>query len=175
MDGHFDAGGVINDARAVQIGSIAASMYALIADGKNGLRVVQMISPENVPGHYGFSPRPEPKLIATYPTRTPAIAVGRGLDRDRVVDESGGQTVVFGRRGSRPFNEDEFGLLLRHLDPATGKHTGPRFTVEDLTHKGRAAKTKSGIELAPTLPFRGEPEVAPAPVMAGERLMRRGR
>ncbi len=173
--GHFDAGGVINDARAVQIGSIAASMYALIADGKNGLRVVQMISPENVPGHHGFSPRPEPKLIATYPTRTPAIAVGRGLDRDRVVDESGGQTVVFGRRGSRPFNEDEFGLLLRHLDPATGKHTGPRFTVEDLTHKGRAAKTKSGIELAPTLPFRGEPEVAPAPVMAGERLMRRGR
>jgi hypothetical protein len=171
----FTAGGVINDARAVQIGSISASMYALVADGKNGLRVLQMISPENVPGHYGFSPRPNPKLISTFPTKKPAVAVSRGLDRDRVVDESGGQTVVFGRRGSRPFNEEEFGLLLRHLDPATGKHTGPTYTVEDLTNKGPDAKTKSGTELKPTRGFQGEPEVPLMPPVAGERLMRRGR
>ncbi len=171
---HFTADGAINDARAVQIGSISASMYALVADGKNGLRVVQMISPENVPGHYGFSPRPNPKLIATFPTGKPAVAVSRGLDRDRVVDESGGQTVVFGRRGSRPFNEEEFGLLLRHLDPTSGKHTGATYAVEDLTNKEPAAKTKSGVELKPTLEFKGEPETKVAQHVPLERLVRRG-
>jgi hypothetical protein len=172
---HFNAGGALNDARAVQIGSIAASMYALVADGKNGLRVLQMISPENVPDHYGFSTLPEPKLIATFPTASPAVAVSRGLDRDRVVDESGGQTVVFGRRGSRPFNADEFGLLLRHLDPATGRHTGAAFRVEDLSRQGTAARTKSGKELTPTRTFQAEPEPAPVPAAPGERLTRRGR
>jgi hypothetical protein len=52
----FNADGELNDTRAVQIGSINASMFALVADGKNGLRVLQMISPENVPEHGGFSP-----------------------------------------------------------------------------------------------------------------------
>ena len=94
---------LLNDTRAVQIGSVNASQFALVADGNNGLRVVQMISPDTVPGAQGFSPRPNPRLIATYPTHGEALAVSRGLDRDRVVDETGGQTVVFGRRGSRPF------------------------------------------------------------------------
>src|SRR5271165_1986824 len=75
------AGGALTDTRAVQVGAVNASMYALVADGKNGLRVLQMISPENVPGYMGFSPAPCPKLIATYPTRGAAVAVGRGLDR----------------------------------------------------------------------------------------------
>jgi hypothetical protein len=64
----FTADGQLNDVRDVQIGSVSASMYALVADGHNGMRVLQLISPENVPGHMGFSPKPEPKLIATYPT-----------------------------------------------------------------------------------------------------------
>ena len=104
----------MNDTRAVQIGAVNASMYALVADGKNGFRVLQMISPENVPGYMGFSPRPNPKLIASYPTRGEAVAVSRGLDRDRVVDETGNQTVVFGRRGSRPFHVDEMQEFYRH-------------------------------------------------------------
>ena len=95
---------LLNDTRAVQIGSVNASQFALVADGHNGLRVVQLISPDTVPGAQGFSPRPNPRLIATYPTHGEALAVSRGLDRDRVVDETGGQTVVFGRRGSRPFH-----------------------------------------------------------------------
>src|SRR6185369_15925117 len=45
----YDADGAFNDTRAVQIGSVNASMFGLVADGKNGLRVLQMISPENVP------------------------------------------------------------------------------------------------------------------------------
>ncbi len=172
---HFNAGGVLNDARAVQIGSISASMYAMVADGRNGLRILQMISPENVPDHYGFSPLPEPRLIATFPTASPAVAVSRGLDRDRVVDESGGQTVVFGRRGSRPFNEEEFGLLLRHIDPASGKHSGATYTVEDLSNKGASARTRSGTELIPTREFKGESGTIPVTPAATERLVRRGR
>jgi hypothetical protein len=173
---HFNADGMINDARAVQIGSIAASMYALLADGRNGLRVIQLISPENVPNHFGFSPAPSPKLIATYPTHSPAIAVGRGLDRDRVVDESGGQTVVFGRRGSRPFTAEEFGMLFRHLDPASGRNTGPEFRVSDVAGGPGPLRTKSGAELKPTREFQPEPPPPkPAPRYASERLIRRGR
>src|SRR5258708_26912250 len=111
----FNANGALNDTRAVQIGSVNASQFALVADGKNGLRVVQLISPDTVPGAQGFSPRPNPKLIATYPTKGQAICVSRGLERDRVVDETGGQTVVFGRRGSRPFHLSE---MQRFLHPA---------------------------------------------------------
>jgi len=86
-----------------------------------------MISPDNVPGHMGFSPKPEPKLIATYPTEGSAVTVSRGLDRDRVVDESGNQTVVFGRRGSRPFN-------LREMAAFYKKPTGEYYRVADVSH-----------------------------------------
>ncbi|MDW8344195.1 MAG: hypothetical protein RMM51_06850 [Verrucomicrobiae bacterium] len=115
----------LTDCRAVQIGSVNASMFALVADGNNGFAVVQLISPDTVPGYQGFSPRPAPKLIARYPIRSgEAVAVSRGLDRDRVVDETGNQTVVFGRRGSRPLNVAEMNKLLRHAD-------GALFTVTD--------------------------------------------
>jgi len=60
-------------------------MFALVATAKNGLRVLQVISPDTVPGYMGFSPRPNPQLIATFPTHGEALAITRGLDRDRVV------------------------------------------------------------------------------------------
>jgi hypothetical protein len=160
----FSAGGALSDTRAVQVGSVSASMYALVADGRNGLRVLQMISPENVPGYMGFSPAPNPKLIATYPTRGAAIAVGRGLDRDRVVDETGDQTVVFGRRGSRPFTAAEFDMFLRR--------DGKLFRVEDVTAKDGDLRTTSGAKLTPAAGFRSEPPEAPPPPEAG-RLVRR--
>lgn len=74
----FNAGGALTDTRAVQVGSVNASMFALAADGKNGLRVVQLISPDTVPGAQGCSPRPNPKLIATYRTAGEANSVPRG-------------------------------------------------------------------------------------------------
>ncbi len=141
LDQIFDAGGQLNDARAVQIGSVAASMYALVADGRNGLRVVQIISPDTVEGAAGFSPRPAPRLIATYPTKEPMLAVSRGLDRDRVTDETGGQTVVFGRRGSRPLHLDEMKPFLRHAD-------GSLYRVEDVAMKDGKLVTKAGRVLA---------------------------
>ena len=163
----YDAGGALNDTRAVQIGSVNASMFALVADGKNGLRVLQMISPENVPGHMGFSPAPNPKLIATFPTQSPAVAVSRGLDRDRVVDETGNQTVVFGRRGSRPFNYEEMRKFYRR--------SGSLYTVEDVVLRESKLQTKSGQTLQPARPFQSEPPVEnPSSPSPSQRLVRRG-
>jgi hypothetical protein len=60
------------------------------------------MSPETSQDLWGFSPEPRPELIATYKTKGPAVALSKGLDRDRAVDESGNQLTVFGRRGARP-------------------------------------------------------------------------
>jgi len=103
----FSADGKLNDVRDVKIGMVDASAFAFVADGRNGLRVLQIISPEDSPYAYGFSPKPTPKLIATYRTEGPALAVSKGIDRDRAVDESGNQLAVFGRRGARPLNRAE--------------------------------------------------------------------
>src|SRR5882724_8919564 len=86
---------------------VSSSLFAYVADGVNGLKVVQLFSPTDNPAFGGFSPRPTPKLIATYRTHGPAVAVSKGIDRDRAVDESGNQLAVFGRRGARPFNRQE--------------------------------------------------------------------
>jgi hypothetical protein len=89
-----------------------------VADGKNGLHVVQLISANSTEGAYGFSPKPEPRWIATYKTHGPAVALSRGLDRDRAVDETGNQVAVFGRRGARPLaREDVLKLLKRQRNP----------------------------------------------------------
>jgi hypothetical protein len=161
IDQMFNAGGLLNDTRAVQIGSVSASQFALVADGRNGLRVLQLISPDTVPGAQGFSPRPNPRLIATYPTHGEAIAVSRGLERDRVVDETGGQTVVFGRRGSRPFHLDEMDRFFRHSEFADAKdgntRSGNLYRVEDVMSRDGRLMTKSGGFLSPM----------PTPVPAG--------
>jgi len=70
-----------------------------------------LFSPESTPNFAGFSPRPTPKLIASYKTKGEALAVSRGIDRDRAVDETGNQLSVFGRRGARPFNRQEMERL----------------------------------------------------------------
>jgi len=79
-----------------------------------------------MPTYAGFSPRPEPQLIATYKTKGEALAVSKALDRDRAVDESGNQIAVFGRRGARPFTFAEVQRMLR-----TNDGTGDYFTVND--------------------------------------------
>jgi hypothetical protein len=103
----FNANGAINDAHDVVVGTTNASLFAYVADGKNGLKVVQLTSPDLQPKFYGFSPEPKPQLIAWAKTDSPALALSKGLDRDRAVDETGGQIAVFGRIGSRPFNRQE--------------------------------------------------------------------
>jgi len=115
VDQVFTAEGGLTDARAVRVGSTNASLFAYVADGNNGLRVIQLTSPPTQPNYYGFNPRPVPQLIATYKTRGMAIALSKGLDRDRAVDESGNQVSVFGRLGSRPFTlAEQQKLYLRN-------------------------------------------------------------
>lgn len=123
LDQMFDAGGEISDASDVKLGMVSSSLFAYIADGPNGLRVVQLFSPLDNPAFGGFSPRPTPKLIATYRTHGPALAVSKGIDRDRAADESGNQLAVFGRRGARPFNRQEMERMYLH--------DGKVFTVTD--------------------------------------------
>ena len=63
-------------------------------------------------------------MIATYQTHGPAIAISKGIDRDRAVDESGNQLAVFNRRGSRPFQKQEMEKM--YLTPK-----GKLYTVTD--------------------------------------------
>ncbi len=117
IDQVFNGNGCINDAYDVQLGIANASQFAYVADGRNGLRVVQLAGPE-MDGNDGFSPRPQPQLIATYHLRENgrALAISRGMDRDRAVDESGNQLSVFGRIGARPLNLEEARRMFRRPD-----------------------------------------------------------
>lgn len=115
VDQVYNENGCINDLNDVKLGITNASEFAYLADGCNGLRVVQLTSPET-PGSPGFSPRPFPRLIATYPVSkgARALAISKGVDRDRAVDESGNQLAVFGRVGARPFNLQEQQRMYLH-------------------------------------------------------------
>jgi hypothetical protein len=140
LDQVYDAGGCINDLHDVKLGITYVSQFAYLADGKNGLRVVQLTSPET-PGNDGFNPRPTPCLIATYkiPHGGHALAVSKGLDRDRAVDESGNQLAVFGRVGARPLNKEEQRKLYLHNgkvwtvsdDPTDAMYGPPRPAAGD--------------------------------------------
>ena len=119
----FTDEGRINDLNDVKVATTNASLFAYLADGENGLKVVQLTDPERVPTFYGFSPEVKPALIAWKKTEGPALAISKPLDRDRAVDETGHQVSVFGRIGSRPFNEEERERFYRRKD-------GTLYTVE---------------------------------------------
>jgi hypothetical protein len=106
-DAKGEVGGPLKDTHQVKVAMTNASLYAYVADGEAGLRVLQLTDPETMMTYAGFSPRPRPVLIATFQTKGPALAISKGLDRDRAVDESGNQVAVFGRRGARPFTLEE--------------------------------------------------------------------
>jgi hypothetical protein len=135
----FNANGQLNDTEDVVVASTNASLFAYIADGANGLRVVQLTSPESQPKFYGFSPEPKPALIASRKTASRAIAIAKGLDRDRAVDETGGQIAVFGRIGSRPFNKAEMEKLYLRPD-------GSLWTVSDAVSPAKFVSIQAMIE-----------------------------
>jgi hypothetical protein len=93
------------------------------------LKVLQLTSPATQPNFYGFSPAPNPELIAWATTASPALALSKGLDRDRAVDESGNQIAVVGRLGARPFTRTEMERLF--LDSK-----GAMYKVSDLPSFG---------------------------------------
>jgi hypothetical protein len=112
----FDASGALGDTNDVKVGITNTSLFAYVADGKNGLRVLQLTTPGRDAQVLGFSPPPDPRLIATFRTASPALCVSRGLDRDRAVDEAGNQLSVFNRVGARPFTLAEMQRLYRLAD-----------------------------------------------------------
>jgi hypothetical protein len=136
----FNAEGSIVDARDVVVASTNASPFLYVADGSGGLKVVQLTAPDTQPNFYGYAAEPEPRLVASWQTRRAALSLTRGLERDRAVDESGGQIAVLGRIGSRPFNAEEMKRLYMNDD-------GSLWTVSDQVDGPR------GIESRP-LPFR---------------------
>jgi hypothetical protein len=120
----YTADGRLNDAEDVVVASTNASLFAYVADGRNGMKVLQLQSPESQPNFYGFSAAPVPELIAFRRTKQPALAVAKGLDRDRAVDESGHQVAILGRLGARPFTRTEMEKFFIGPD-------GRPFTVTD--------------------------------------------
>ncbi len=129
--------GKLNDAEDVIVGSTNASLFAYVADGRNGFKVIQLTSPASQPNFYGFSPPPKPELIAWAHTASPALAMSKGLDRDRAVDETGHQIAVFGRVGSRPFTRAEMERFF--LD-----YSGKPYVVTDGAPKDSWMPTKLG-------------------------------
>ncbi|HEX8707463.1 MAG TPA: hypothetical protein VF723_04305, partial [Pyrinomonadaceae bacterium] len=124
-DAKGEPGGGLKDTHQVKVGMTNASLYAYVADGKYGLRILQLTDPETMLTYAGFSPRPQPRLIASFRTKGPALAISKGLDRDRAADESGNQVAVFGRRGARPFTLEEMQRMYLTKD-------GRLFTVADI-------------------------------------------
>ena len=131
----YNAEGRLQDVRDVVVATTNASLFAYVADAKTGLHVIQLTAPDTQPKFYGFSPEPKPQWIAGRASIHPALSLSRGLERDRAVDESGGQIAVFGRRGSRPLNLTEMRQLMLDDD---GK---PWFVEDDIkTRAPREAK-----------------------------------
>jgi hypothetical protein len=100
----------LRDVNDVKVASTNASVFAYVADAE-GLKILQLTSPEWTPTYAGFSPRPSPRLIARRRTAGPALAISKGLDRDRAVDESGNQVSIFNRIGARPMTLPEMQRL----------------------------------------------------------------
>jgi hypothetical protein len=59
LDRLFNADGALNDTRAVQIGSVNGSQFALVADGRNGLRVVTVDLAGHSAGRAGIQSTPQ--------------------------------------------------------------------------------------------------------------------
>jgi hypothetical protein len=119
----YNAEGAIVDARDVTVASTNASPFLYVADGTGGLKVVQLTAPDVQPNFYGYAAEPKPQLVSSWPTKTAALSLSRALERDRAVDESGGQVAVLGRIGSRPFTADEMKKLYMNDDGTVWKVT----------------------------------------------------
>ena len=133
----------IVDARDVVVASTNVSLFAYVADGVAGLKVIQLLSPASQPRYFGFSPEPEPELIARYKTARPALSLSHGLERDRAVDESGDQVTVFSRVGSGPLTDTDMRSL--YLDKS-GK---PWFVHDNVPTTAADNKQKRTEEIEP--------------------------
>jgi hypothetical protein len=160
LDLLYDADGEIHDAHDVKVASTGSCLFAYVADGDGGLKVLQLTAPQTVPGYLGFSPHPQPQLIAQRHTHGPAVALSRGLDRDRAVDESGHQVSVFNRIGARPFTLEEMQrLYLRDGEPWTVTDAPP----PSVPQASVAPENSAATEAAPDTPAHPDAARRPPP------------
>jgi len=145
----------LRDSQDVIVGSTNASLFAYVADGAHGLKVLQLTAPDTQPKFYGFSPVPKPQVIAWRDTRSPALSLSKGLDRDRAVDETGGQIAVFGRIGSRPFNAAEMARLYQRKDGSVWTVTDTPGTSYSHVGAPGAAGAQAAAPATPAAPVRG--------------------
>ncbi len=131
----YTADGRLTDTRDVKVGMTNASMYAYIADGKGGLKIAQLMGPNTTAQFRGFIPPLSPSLVAWRHTHGPALAISKGLDRDRAVDESGHQTSVFGRLGARPLTLPEQQKMYLHNGKPWTVTNEPETSPEPFTLK----------------------------------------
>lgn len=110
--------------------------------------MLQLTSPDSQRNFYGFSPAPIPEMIAWAKTSAPAIALSKGLDRDRAVDETGGQIAVFGRLGSRPFTRPEMERLFM-------TRSGVPWKVSDAADMGSWVGREAGLPRRARAPVAG--------------------
>ncbi len=135
----YTGDGALSDTRDVIVASTNASAFAYVADGKAGFKLLQLTSPDSQPNFYGFNPQPKPELIAWSKTSAPMLSLSKGLDRDRGVDETGGQIAVFGRLGSRPLNQQEMHKL--YID-----ENGKAYYVSDTPSESTEQAVESNAE-----------------------------
>jgi hypothetical protein len=183
IDQIYSAEGCINDLHDVKLGITYTTQFAYLADGKNGLKVVELIG-THTPGYRGFSPRPTPRLVATFkiPKGGHAVALAEGVDRDRAVDEAGNQIAVFGRVGARPLNlEEQRRLYMRPggrvwtVTDGVRDHTiaDPKQREQSLLNSLRAfypayqpPGSRRGPEIPAPKPSANFPVIQPGPVQA---------
>ena len=146
----FTSGG-LDDVRDVKVGMTNASLFAYVANGRHGLAVLELMGPHTTPQFRGFAPPLSPSVIATYHTHAPALAISKGLDRDRGVDETGHQVAVFGRWGARPLNLEEMrrmylrdGKLWTVTDEPTTEPAAYTYELPDDKPKKPATPTRPG-------------------------------
>ena len=134
LDQTFNAGGAINDAHDVKVGATNGSIFAYVADGKNGLRVLDVISANDTPGRLRLQPAADAEAGGDVPharrRRSPSRAAWTATAR---WTRRGNQIGVFGRRGARPFNGEEQrrmylrdGKLFTVTDAPPGRPVGGR-------------------------------------------------
>ena len=105
-------------------------------------------------------------MIAWRATRSPALALSKGLDRDRAVDETGGQIAVFGRIGSRPFNAQEMQRLYLRRDGTVWTVTdtpGTSYSHAGSVATGKEAETANPLQAAKPAPNAAAGKVGGAP------------
>jgi len=131
------------DARDVVVASTNASLFAYVADGTGGLKVLQLTFLRASPS-FTVSPLPKPELIAYYPTQSPARLVVEG-SRPRPCQSTS--------RGTRSPSSDDAGRP-RSLQDSQRLYLNPDGTPW-VRRKGSVRPRTAGTKVGPLAPALG--------------------